>query len=144
MNLIPRKQFLELLSGEWAAYVPRCRQFSPAELQAFLQQQGYANLTGLLGHVVAWWQDGQLTVQRMLQEPAYQNPDYDVDSFNAQAVEKFGGLDEPQMVALFEQQREKMRALVESLSDSQLADERINNRLFYEIVYHIQEHVIES
>ncbi len=37
-----------------------------------------------------------------------------------------------------------MLALVASLTDSEINDERINTRLYYEIVYHIQEHTIVS
>jgi hypothetical protein len=80
----------------------------------------------------------------MRQEPGLQNPDYDVDAFNARAVERFSGLSEAQMVDLFNQQRLAMLALVASLTDSEMDDERINTRLYYEIVYHIQEHTIVS
>ncbi len=105
MTIIPREQFNQLLTQEWPAYLARCQAFSPLERQEYLHHQGYPSLTGLLAHVVAWWQDGSLVVQRMRQEPGFQNPDYDVDAFNAQAVERFSGLSEAQMVDLFNQQR---------------------------------------
>lgn len=144
MNLISRQQFLETLNGDWAVFLQRCRRLSPKDQQAYIQRQGYASLEGLLAHVVAWWQDGSQVVQQMRQDPTFQNPSYDVDTFNAQAVERFSGLNEQKMAGLFHKQREVMQALVNDLSDSELADERINSRLYYEIVSHIQEHAIES
>lgn len=144
MPLIPREQFLQLLDNDWALFLQRAQQLSPADRRAYLQQQGYPSLTGLLGHVVAWWQDGSQVVQRMRQDPAVQNPDYDVDAFNAQAVARFESLSEAQMVEVYDRQRQSMLALIHSLSDSEINDERINTRLYYEIVYHLVEHPIAS
>lgn len=144
MPLIPREQFLQLLDNDWALFLQRARQLPPEDLRAYLQQQGYPNLTGLLGHVVAWWQDGSQLVQRMRQDPSLQNPDYDVDAFNAQAVARFEEMSEAQMVEVYESQRQSMLALIRSLSDSEMNDERINTRLYYEIVYHLVEHPIAS
>ena len=144
MPFIPREQFLQLLDNDWALFLQRARQLPPDDLRAYLQQQGYANLTGLLGHVVAWWQDGSQLVQRMRQDPSLRNPDYDVDAFNAQAVARFADMSEAQMVELYESQRQRMLALIRSLSDSEIKDERINTRLYYEIVYHLVEHPVAS
>jgi len=144
MPLTPREQFLQLLDHDWALFLQRARQLSPDDLRAYLQQQGYNNLTGLLGHIVAWWQDGSQLVQRMRQDPSLLNPDYDVDAFNAQAVARFAAMSEAQMIELYEQQRQSMLTLIRGLSDSEVNDERINTRLYYEIVYHLVEHPIAS
>jgi len=144
MPLISRERFLQLLNDDWARFLQRARQLSPQERDAYLRKQGYASLAALLAHIVAWWQDGCLNVERMRQDAAHQNPDYDVDVFNAQAVERFSVLSEQQMAEIYEQQRQDMLALVSQLSDHEIADERINTRLYYEIVYHLEEHPIAS
>lgn len=142
MTLISREQFLETLTSNWGSYIARFQSLSPADQDAFLKQQGYARLADLLAHVVAWWQDGRAMVAKMRADPAQQNPDYDVDDFNAQAVARFAGTEPAEMIDRYEAARKEMAALVESLSDAELADERINTRLYYEIVVHSQEHVL--
>lgn len=142
MTHISRNQFLEILANDWGKYVERFQHLSPAKQAEFLKQQGYATLADLLAHIVAWWQDGHAMVLRMRADPALQNPNYDVDVFNAQAVARFAGPGQAKMIELFETERSGMAALVESLSDTELADERINTRLYYEIVSHSQEHAL--
>jgi hypothetical protein len=140
MDRITRQQFLDRLQNNWLDYAGRFHRLAPEAQKAFLVKQGYANLAGLLGHVVAWWQSGVDVVQKMRSEPAFTNPDYDVDSFNARAVEKFGGLDEAEVARLYEAQRQAMVDLVGGLTAAELEDERINTRLYYEIIMHWDEH----
>lgn len=142
MTHISREQFLVILANDWGGYVERFRGVSPAEQASFLDRQGYARLADLLAHVVAWWQDGYAMVQKMRADPTLQNPNYNVDEFNARAVERFAETDTAEMMKLYEAERKGMVDLVESLSDAELADERINTRLYYEIVSHSQEHAL--
>lgn len=142
MTLISREQFLELLTQFWGCYIQRFQHLLPEEQAVFLKQQGYASLADLLAHVVAWWQDGQAVVMKMRADSALRNPDYDVNAFNAQAVARFAGMDTNKMIALYEEECKRITELVESLSDAELADERINTRLYYEIVSHSQEHAL--
>jgi hypothetical protein len=143
MTHISREQFLDVLANVWGKYIERFQRLSPAQQADFLKQQGYATLADLLAHIVAWWQDGRAMVLKMLADPALQNPDYDVDVFNAQAVARFAELGQAKMIELYETERRGMAALVESLSDTELADERINTRLYYEIISHSQEHALK-
>ena len=58
MDKITRQQFLDRLQNNWQDYAARFHHLAPADQKAFLVKQGYANLAGLLGHIVAWWQSG--------------------------------------------------------------------------------------
>jgi hypothetical protein len=140
MTKITREQFLDGLQNDWQNYAGRFYRLSPQAQKAFLKKQGYANLAGLLGHVVAWWQDGAEEVQKMRGDPAFANPDYDVDLFNARAVEKFGSLDESEVVRIYEAQRQAMVDLVSDLTDAELESEQINTRLYYDFIMHWDEH----
>jgi hypothetical protein len=143
MTQITREQFINLLKTGWGSYLKQFQSLSVEEQNAFLVRQGYAGLAELLAHVVAWWQDGSGKIAEMRADPAVKNPDYDVDSFNAQALRRFAGTSGAQMEELYETQRLAMLDLVESLSPAELADERINTRLYYEIVAHLQEHALD-
>ena len=65
-----------------------------------------------------------------------------MDSFNARAVARFGGLDEAEVVRTYEAQRQTMVNLVNGLTADELESERINTRLYYEIVMHWDEHTL--
>jgi hypothetical protein len=142
MDKITRQQFLDRLQNNWQNYAGRFHRLSPEAQTAFLVKQGYANLAGLLGHVIAWWQDGFEEVQKMRADSAFTNPDYDVDSFNARAVEKFGSQEESEVVRIYEAQRQIDVDLVSSLTDPEIENERINTRLYYDIIMHWEEHLL--
>ena len=140
MEKITRQQFLDRLQNNWLDYAGRFHRLSPEDQKAFLGKQGYANLAGLLGHMIAWWQDAVVAVQNLRGDPAFATRHYNVDSFNARAVEKFGGLDESEVVRIYEAQRQVMVDLVSGLTDAELDIEGINARLYNEIISHWDEH----
>ena len=88
MEKITRQGVLDLLSGDWADYVGRFQSFSSPAQAAFLEKQGYKRLTDLLAHIVAWWEEGLQAIQRFQSDSTARQPEMDVDSFNARAVEK--------------------------------------------------------
>jgi hypothetical protein len=142
MSTIARAEFIHLLTEFWGKYIEQFHKLSLPEQESFLHQQGYANLTGLLSHLVAWWQDGSQVIARMRLDPDVLNPDYDVDALNAAAVQRCALSSELEMATVYEQQRLVMLDLIADLSDAELADERINTRLYYEIVQHSIEHAL--
>jgi hypothetical protein len=144
MDRISRETFQSRLRGDWQNYVERYNQLAPAEQQAFLKKQGYTRLGDLLGHVIAWWQDGAQMIAKMRTDPTYPLGDYDVDAFNAQAVERFRPCSDAEIIRLFLTQQQAMFSLVNSLSDEELAQENINTRLYYEIIMHWLEHELKS
>ena len=138
-----RQQFLDRLQNNWQNYAGRFYLLSPQAQKAFLEKQGYPNLAGLLGHMIAWWQDALIAIQKMRADPAFTGTHYNVDDFNARAVEKFGSLEEAQVVRIFEAQRQAMLDLVNDLSGAELESEVINARLHNEIISHWDEHPLD-
>lgn len=143
MSTITRGQFIDRLNNNWQPYLNRFQCLSPEAQSAFLQKQGYASFSQLLAHIIAWWQDGAQAIAQMQQNPALPLANYDVDDFNARAVSRFSAMDEASISQAFEMQRQTMLLLVSHLPDSQLAQENINTRLYYEIMAHWTEHPLE-
>ncbi len=140
MDRILRETFQSCLRDDWQNYVERFYRLAPAEQQAFLEKQGYTRLGDLLGHIIAWWQDGALAIAEMRADPSYPLKDYDVDAFNARAVERFRPRSDAKIIQIFATQQQAMLDLVSSLSEEELAQENINTRLYYEIIMHWKEH----
>ena len=140
---ITREEVRKSLQEDWATYPERLLALPPAEWKAFLHKQGYARLADLLGHVIAWWQDGMRMVNEMLQDPTRVNPDYDVDSFNARAIARFKDAREEEVMEEFEATRLAFLALIERLPESAFDDPRITGRLYPETIGHMQEHKVE-
>jgi hypothetical protein len=140
MESISRAQFLDRLRNNWQPYISRFTSLSAQEQKEFLVKQGYSSLSDLLAHIIAWWQDGFQFLAKMREDPALVPPDYDVDAFNAQAVQRFHGWSESAVIQAYEVQRQVMLDLVLSLPDADLNNERINTRLCYEIMMHWKEH----
>lgn len=142
MEITDRRVFVDRLRKDWARLVVRYRALSLEEQQAYLARQGYASLGALLAHIIAWWMDGQQVVENMREKPEVPLAHYDVDAFNARAVEKFGAMGEDTIVEMFEAQRASMLDLVSNLGDQEIQQPNINTRLYYEIIMHWKEHQI--
>jgi hypothetical protein len=144
VDKITRDQFIDCLENDWASFVSRFDALSPEEQRNYLRKQGYRSFGDLLAHIIAWWEDGSQVIDHMIEDPDFSNPDYNVDEFNARAVERFMSLDEIAVVQSFEFTRDRMVDLVRTLRLKDLEDERINTRLYYEIIQHLKEHSIDS
>jgi hypothetical protein len=140
MDLIKRKEFIDKLQKDWARFIQRYSALTPQEQQDYLAKQGYSSLSGLLAHILAWWMDGQQQVEKMRGNPSLPLANYDVNQFNARAVEKFSDVDEETMMQMYEAQRSAMLDLVSRLEASELDQKNINTRLYYEIIMHWEEH----
>jgi hypothetical protein len=139
---LSREQILATLQNGWGTYVERFQRLSPEAQAAFLIEQGYARLADLLAHVIAWWEEGKRVIENLLDDPGFNLPEYDVDSFNAQAVERFHNLGEPAVIQSFEQMREAWLHLVTSLPDEAFQNQKIVDRLHIEVIGHLEEHPI--
>ncbi len=144
-------QILSTLLNGWGTYVARFRHLSAEEQAAFLQRQGYARLADLLAHVAAWWADGLERTAALRADPdlpPQENPQgvpsgYDVDAFNARAVAAVRGLEESDVIALFDTRREALLAFVRSLSPGELErNPALSKRLHVEVISHLREHEI--
>ena len=105
MDNITRQSVLDLLNGDWANYVAGFQGLSPEEKNAFLEKQGYKRLADLLAHIVAWWEEGMRAILRYKADPAARQPEIDVDSFNARAVEAVRAVTEAEEIRVFEETR---------------------------------------
>ena len=142
MTGLTRGQIISALQDGWGTYVEHFERLSPEAQAAFLARQGYACLGDLLGHVVAWWEEGQRAIPALLDDPGFEGPDYDVDAFNARAVERFRGMAEPAVIHAFEAARQAWLALVVRLPDDALQNQKIADRLHIEVIGHLAEHDI--
>lgn len=64
----------------------------------------------------------------------------DVDAFNNAVIATVEGIPAAEVLADFETTRRQMLDLVASLSDTDLADPKINLQLLIEVVEHLEEH----
>jgi hypothetical protein len=142
MPEITREQTLDALQNGWATYVSRFNK-RPPDLQAeFLKKQGYVRLADLLGHVVAWWEEGEKIITGILMDPAYRWEEYDIDAFNARAIKRFSKLDEADVVNSFNLARISFVALVTNLPDEAFANKKILSWLHADVIEHLQDHDI--
>jgi hypothetical protein len=139
---VTRKQVLGILQIGWATYVERFYCLSPEAQATFLVKQGYARFADVLAHIIAWWEEGQRAIENLLNDPNFNAPAYDVDAFNAQAIERFRGLSDPAVIQYFEETRKALRDLVINLPNDAFLNKKIIERLHIEVVGHLGEHDI--
>lgn len=144
MTDLTRTQLITTLDDGWGTYVVRYRALSPAQQQRWLASQGYPRFGDLLAHVVAWWVDGQQVIAHVAADPAYPVRDYDVDGFNAGAVAQYAALDEDAMIAAYEAARAAWIPLINGLSDAAFHNPKIADRLYPEIIGHLEEHALQD
>ena len=139
---LTREQILYILENDWATYVERIQHSSPAAQAEFLVRQGYNCLTDLLAHILAWWEEGQRVIKNLCDTSDFALPDYDVDAFNAQAVERFHHWSERAILESFERARAGWVSFIENLPDSAFENKKITHRLYLELLFHMQEHAL--
>jgi hypothetical protein len=142
MPEVTRKQTLDALQNGWATYVNRFHALSPETQAQFLKEQGYTRFADLLGHITAWWQEGEMVINGILKDSDYRWAEYDVDAFNAQAVRRFGDSDEAVVVSSFELARISFAVLVYGLPEEAFANNKITGWLYADVIEHLQEHDI--
>jgi len=144
MTQLTRNDVLDVLQQQWGTYIARFQEKTPGEQQLFLEKQGYARLNDLVAHVVAWWKDSIPHLIRFMEDPDAVAPDYNIDDFNARAVTRFHTIDEAEMIRLFEDTRDEMIGLVESIPEWAFDDPNVSRRLYAETIGHYQEHAFEN
>ncbi len=131
---------LDVLQNDWAEYLADFNSL-PSEKQAeFLEKQGFPRFRDLIAHIIAWWDDGLGAIQSLQRDPAYIHPDKDTDSYNAEAVERFGELDEAEVLARFEAARRQLVDLVTNLPEEILNHKDIQSWLRWDVIEHFYEH----
>ncbi len=142
MTELVRKKVLDTLQTGWATYVERFYCLSPQAQATFLAKQGYVRFADLLAHIIAWWEEGKRAVENLLDDPDFNLPEYDVDAFNAQAVERFHNLGDPAVIKSFEDTRKALLNFVVSLPNDAFQNKKIIKQLDMEVVGHLKDHDI--
>lgn len=140
MPAVTRTELLRALEEDWGTLAARYGALPPEEQARFVKSQGYVRFADLLAHFVAWWEEGIKALERMPHDPAYQSPEYGVDDFNAQAVRRFAAQDEAAVARTFEHTRRELVRVVTGLPEAAFGEKRIADRLYVEIIGHLQEH----
>ncbi|HET6845932.1 MAG TPA: hypothetical protein VFH29_03810 [Anaerolineales bacterium] len=143
MAAFTRELFLQTLD-EWGRYPGAFARLDASDQVAFLKAQGYASLRDLLTHVAAWWEEGRGVIAEALKHPDKPGPKYDLDAFNAAALERFKGMSAAEFTAWYESERQHTIALVTSLTADQLAVRRVQGWLDAVLLEHLKEHGFDA
>ncbi|MEK6754172.1 MAG: ClbS/DfsB family four-helix bundle protein [Chloroflexota bacterium] len=143
-HLVALSRFLTLdtLENEWAVYIEK---FETVEDKgAFLKKQGVENFRELLGHVIAWWEEGERIVTGIWKDPNFKWQDMDTDAFNAELIVKYKKLSDAEAQKQFESKRQAMIKLVNDLPADVFANRDIESWLAADVVEHFDEHAIHA
>ena len=138
-----RDLFLRALD-EWGEFVPKFNRLPPDRQTAFLQGQGYASLRDILAHVAVWWEEAGDIIRDTIADRDRPPRKYDFDQFNAASLARFHSTPEAELLTWYESQRQKMIALVSSLTDEHLKIRRVYGWLNGVTLEHLKEHGLDA
>ncbi|MGB7539905.1 MAG: hypothetical protein WBM17_15280 [Anaerolineales bacterium] len=142
MEEVAKNTVLSNLEKDWSNYVSRYGTLSQNEKQKFLANQGFASFSDLLLHIIAWWEEAVRNIRAVVENPDFKIRDYDVDRFNAEAIQRKKGKTEKEIVTEFEETRKKLSALVSTLNETQIKNPEAQKQLYWMITNHFAEHRI--
>jgi hypothetical protein len=134
----PRFLIIDMLRREWGDYVGRFRLLSPEKQAAFLKKQGFERFRDLAAHIIAWWEHGIAALESSTNGDT--DAAQDVDAFNAEAVARFGRLDEAQVFAEYEQTRLTLIGLVDGLPEQVFSKRNFQTWLRADVLQHYYDH----
>jgi hypothetical protein len=143
MHELSRPHLLNALD-DWGAYPEKFERLPPERQAAFLQDQGFAALQDLLGHVIGWWQQGRRVVGGVQADPAFVYDEPDTDAFNADLTLKYHSWDPADVLDHFEKERQAMKSLVHNLPGDVLAAPLVREWLIADVIEHLEEHAIKG
>ena len=135
--------FLQCLD-EWGKYADQLKSLSTEEQANFLKGQGYASVYELLAHVGVWWEEAEGIIQDALAKRERPSLRYDFDEFNAASLRRFKGTSKEDLLTWYESQRQKMIALVSSLTGEQMKLRRVYGWLNAVLLGHLKEHTVTA
>jgi hypothetical protein len=141
---LTRQELLDNLHVDWKTYPERFNQLTPDKQAAFLKSQGYDSFHDLLAHILAWWEEAVKIVNSILDNMELPGKEYDIDAFNATALEHFQSWNEVDLLIHFENIRRSLLTLVVELPESGLLNASINGWLKACVVEHFQDHDISD
>ncbi len=129
---------------EWGAFPQKFGRLPPDKRAVFLKDQGFASQHDLLAHVGAWWQEAEGVMGDRVAGRSRPPRKYDLDEFNTAALTRFKETSEQALLTCYESERQKMVALVSSLTGDQLKMRGVSNWLNGVVVEHLKEHGIDA
>lgn len=141
-HLVASSRFLILdtLQNEWNTYIEDFEKIKDKD--KFLKKQGVENFRELLGHVTAWWEEGERIITGILKDPNLKSQDLDTDAFNAELIVKYKKLSDAEAQKQFENKRQDMIRLVNDLPDEAFKKKEIEGWLAADIAEHFDEHAV--
>ncbi len=131
---------LDMLQREWAGYPDRIRGLPEEKQNAFLEKQGFARPRDLIAHLVAWWEEGLQLIDSVAKDPSYRPVEKDTDTYNAQAVEAFGTLDEVDVWKRYEATREALIELIMNVPPQVYERKLVQDCLKADVINHYFDH----
>lgn len=138
----PRFLVLDTLRRDWGDYIGRFQALTEEEQKAFLQKQGYPRFRDVIAHIVAWREDGVEAIDRITKGLAFRLPGQDTDTYNAEAVKIFGGMEEAEVLKKFESTRQSLIELVINLPESIFNKKEVQEWLRDDVLDHYFEHAV--
>ena len=141
-HLVASSRFLILdtLENEWNTYIEDFEKIEDKD--AFLKKQGVGHFRELLGHMIGWWEQGELVITGILKDPKFKSRDLDTDAFNAELIVKYKKLSDAEVQKQFENKRQDMIKLVNDLPENAFVNTDIEGWLAADIAEHFDEHAI--
>ena len=136
---IDRASLLDSLA-DWGHYVDDFHRLSANHQASFLLRQGYQRFGYLLAHVAGWWEEGLRVVNEVRANANFIYVEPDTDTFNADIIQKFAQKDEAEIATYFESTRQKMIAMISSLTDEILFHPLVQEWLLADVIEHFEEH----
>lgn len=139
-ELQTRETLMEMLDTQWARYVPTIEALPEADQQRYTQQQGYASLKNLLGHITAWNQKTLEVVPLLARGERFNRDWKDDDDFNARAVEHYRNRTLEQVKEEFENARTALAGMIAELPVDVINNPDVYRWLYATVFTHYQEH----
>ena len=137
-----KQRTLNYLQIEWGTYIERFNRLPPEEGRDRVNEQGYEQLRDMLAHILAWWEEGMGIILAIAEEREYERKKYDFDVFNAEAVAKYKGWDEKELLARFQQTRLKAIVDLKSMNEAAWDNKRVRSWVNGIFISHAREHMI--
>lgn len=142
MQAFTLRDVMRVLEEGWGEYINQFNALSPEAQEAFLQKEGFANFHDLLAHVIGWWEESLWIITGILDDPSFTWKERYTDAFNLELIEKFRAWGEDDLLLHYENVREAFLNLLADLPENVLVNEDIRDRLYADVIEHLEEHKI--
>jgi hypothetical protein len=143
MDYVSKDVVLNNLNKEWKNFLIELISLKDDEKTKYLNKQGYPNNCALLGHIIGWWNEAYINIGKLITNPDYKSPEYDVDKFNANIIEKVKGREEQNVIEEYEALRSALFELISTIQEKRIDIEEMQKELYWNITNHYKDHKIK-